>query len=354
MIFDTNRTMSLGTIDVDVNESYFGAGALNFMQENAEIELELFEAAIKSDIDEYLIGESTYELEALNEGFLQNAAKKIKEIMTKFIEWLRAIMRSAYAKLTQIFVRDNEKFCKEAEKRIITMKNSDKFKYSGKAIIAPVSVSFKFFDNQLDILRKLWNDASSKDTIDGNMDGAIDECKKKIDEEINMEKLEKAFFTEVEDAGLSTVNGHLIYLKKRTRDNLKSIKDNNKNFEKFANDIIKKAKELEKKSNDSDDDNKKNKASALASIASFVKSEGQSIINAEMSLIKKLNKVARTVVSKAMGATPKNEGFEYTEELIDAMIETSNYEIEEAMEEMSEGKECDPGDISDCEDDDEE
>lgn len=56
-----------------------------------------------------------------------------------------------------------------------------------------------------------------------------------------------------------------------------------------------------------------------------------------MSVLKNVAKLARAVVAKAMGATPKNESFEeYDEELTDAMIEAANYEYDEALEEMSE------------------
>lgn len=74
MIYSTNRTASLGEITCDVNESYFGIGAMSFMEESAQDELAIFEAAIKSDIDEVMIGESATELAALNEGFVQTAA----------------------------------------------------------------------------------------------------------------------------------------------------------------------------------------------------------------------------------------------------------------------------------------
>ena len=64
-------------------------------------------------------------------------------------------------------------------------------------------------------------------------------------------------------------------------------------------------------------------------------------------MIKAQAKIARKVVAKAMGATPKNEGFEYDEELTDAMIEAAEYEYDSAMEEMSEGSKCEECDDSD-------
>ena len=75
----------------------------------------------------------------------------------------------------------------------------------------------------------------------------------------------------------------------------------------------------------------------------------QAFCNEQIHMIKESIKIARAVVTKAMGASPKNEGVEYDEELIQATIEAFEYECDSAVEEMSEGKEYDE-DISDIED----
>lgn len=351
MIFNTNRTMSLGdTIDVDVNESYFGAGALNFMQENAEIELELFEAAIKSDIDEYLIGESVYELEALNEGFIQNAAKKIKDIMTKFIEWIKAITRSAIAKLTQFIVRDNAKFCKIARKRIASMKNYNKFKYTGKAIKNINGLNLNELKENLDGMWSFWDKVkASKDVpnID-QIKADIKEMKEEYEKDNSIETIEKDIFYDEDNGDLKLVEEHLKFLESASKDELKKLNKVCKDFETKASKIVNDAEKAEKDYK-GEDEKEKNRLAVMAAIASAIKEAGQYGINSGLTILKKSIKVARAVVTKAMGASPKNEGFEYTPELIDAMIETTNYELDEALEEMSEGKECDPDDIPDDE-----
>ena len=205
MIYSTNRTASLGEITVDVNESYFGAGALDFMQENAQDELALFEAAIKSDIDEVLIGESTSELEALNEGFIQNASNKIKEMMRKFIEWLKAVTRSAIAKLSQLLVRDNAKFVKIAKKKIQTMPNPGKFKYSGKGLpsngrYSPENISTIIGDNK----GVKEDDSLYMKAKNAKSDAELEAIKKEIEDTLSSSKedandMRKSFDDEIKD-----------------------------------------------------------------------------------------------------------------------------------------------------------
>ena len=102
MIYSTNRTSSLGEQSIDVNESYFGIGAQSFYQESAQDELSIFESAIKSDIDEVLIGESASELQALNEGFVAKAPAAVvdgeRAKLEKYRETLVGI-EAALAKL---------------------------------------------------------------------------------------------------------------------------------------------------------------------------------------------------------------------------------------------------------------
>lgn len=346
MIFNTNRTMSLGTIDVDVNESYFGAGALNFMQENAEIELELFEAAIKSDIDEVLIGESSYEIEALNEGFVKSAANKIKEIMKKFIEWLKAIIKSAYAKLSQITVKDNVKFCKIARAQL---RKNDEIKYKGK-LIKDNGTDIEKIKKQVDSLKMIWDKVKTSDDISelNKVKDEVESKKSSFKNIYSIEALEKEAFTEGE-GGADLVERHIKFLESMAKDKLKKINKTCKEFEKFASKI---ASDAERDANKNDDESKKNKFSALSTIASAIKEIGQLTVSNQLSILKKEIKVARAVVASAMRGS-KNEGVEYTDELVDAMIETTNYELDEALEEMSEGKECDPDDISDDDDDEE-
>lgn len=346
MIYSTNRTTSLGDMSADVNESYFGIGAMSFMEECAHDELALFEAGIKSDIDEVMIGESGSELAALNEGFVQTAAAKIKEMMKKFIDWLTAITRSAIAKLTQLLVRDNAKFAAAARKKIITMKNKDKFKYKGKYL---KDRDFSFDEetvkaiDSLDTFKAEFDkikDKDSAETAKSDMEKAKDAFEK-LSVSDKMEKL----VVETEDGDLKLVEDHLRLLEDLSKKTMNDLKKLINNMKKDANNIAKKADKMLREAKDED----RAVASVRAEAAALYKANAQKIVSYMMALIKARAKVARSVVAKAMGATPKNEGFEYDEELTDAMIESAEYEYDSALEEMSEGscKDCDDDDIED-------
>lgn len=344
MIYSTNRTSSLGELSVDVNESYFGIGAQTFYEESAQDELSMFEAAIKSDIDEVLIGESASELQTLNEGFVQNAVNKIKEMMKKFIAWCQAVMRSAFAKLSSLIVRDNAKFAKLASKHIATMKNKDKFKYTGKIVqdVAGVTGLMNDFSKAAESTVKAINVESI--TVD-----AAESKIKEVEEDVKLftkENLMKEFTKEVTDAGFDIVKGQIDVLDALSKKSIKDLKDGFNKAIKGANEVIKKVSKMEGK-----DNAEKEKIAACSKLASSYKSNTQKMLVAMMGLIKSLAKIARGVVARAMGATPKNEGVEFDEELNEALIEAVEYEYDEALEEMSEGK-CE--DCEDCDDDDDE
>ena len=348
MIFSTNRTASLGDdIAVDVNESYFGAGALSFMQENAQDELALFEAAIRSDIDEAYIDESaTDELTALNEGFVQNAANKIKEMMRKFIEWLQAVTRSAIAKLTQLLVKDNEKFIKIAQNKIYKMKNSKNFKYTGKAVkISGSKISATDLCKEFDGLFEKASKAKSKEEVD-NIVADINTKLEKFEKLSDRDEMIEEVIIDVKDEGITFVQGQLDFLKSNAKKDLDDLRKTMKDFENKAKKMSKEADSKAKSAKGDSDDDKAMKESlnAMAIAASKFREASQTWVNDTLYLLKTEIKVARSVVSKAMGASPKNEGFEYSEEFTDAMIEYADYVYDEALEEMSEGKECD-----DCE-----
>ena len=331
MIYSTNRTSSLGEQSIDVNESYFGIGAQSFYQESAQDELSIFESAIKSDIDEVLIGESASELQALNEGFVANVVQKVKEMMKKFKEWIMAVMRSAFAKLSSLIVRDNASFAKIARKRIATMKNKDKFKYTGK-IVNP---------NEVDNISSLCTDLTTEggklikainiDTI--NLD-TVDEAIKDIEDSVSFtsEEVIKDITKEVTDEGISIVDSQLKVLDVLSKKTIKNLKKTFNDAIKNANEVIKKFDKMEGK-----DNAEKEKINACAKIATAYKTSTQKCLSILMSVLKTLAKIARGVVAKAMGATPKNEGVEYDEELNNALIESAEYEYDEALEEMSEG-----------------
>lgn len=356
MIYSTNRTASLGYITGDVNESYFGAGAFNFMQENAQDELALFEAAIKSDIDEVLIGESAYELEALNENFVENAVNKIKEMMKKFIEWLKSVTRSAVAKLSQLLVRDNAKFVKIAEKQIKSMRTMSKFKYSGKGLV------LSYFNKEIIEIPEVepyYAQAAKEGVTETDLDRISNDIKHTLEEfkKVSM----RDFFNdncvkEYTDQNIDFVMGHIEILKSMDKKKLSKLRKDMKEMESKAKKL---AREAESKSRNYEEKDtaesklKKKQLAVMAEAASASKDFWQTFVADSLYTIKQQSKIARAVVAKAMGASPKNEAYGYDDEaLIQAMIEAADYEYDEALEEMSEAKECD--DIDDDFDDDDE
>lgn len=348
MIYSTNRTTSLGEMSVDVNESYFGIGAYDFMQENAQDELAMFEAAIKSDIDECIIGESSYELQALHEGFVENAKNKIKEMMRKFIEWLKAVTRSAFAKLATLIVRDNEKFVKIARKQIAKMP-AGKFEYSGK-MLKLSNCKVVDYKAKADAIVAEFDKADNMsetelDTHQENIKNLSDEFKALADRD-NFEK------NCVEDTTKGTINdvqAHIGFLADKSKKQLATTKKALKEMEANAKKIAKKAdKDSDKHSGDEDKVVAK-RYSVKAACAAAYRDACQSFVKDTLWMIKEEVKIARRVVSAAMAASPKNEGFEYGEEL-ELMVEADDFIFDEALEEMSEAKSQDIDHIDDLED----
>ena len=355
MIYSTNRTASLGELSVDVNESYFGIGAMSFMEESARDELAIFESAIKSDIDEVLIGESSYELAALNENFVDTAMNKIKEMMEKFIAWVESVIRSAWAKLNQLLNRDNAKFAAAARKQIIGMKNKDKFKYSGPTLKA-VTFGGDFEDIDINKIKAgLTKENPSLSDME-SLKAEAESMKEKADK-LSVSDAMKEVTVDVTDAGLDVVNFHLTALEDLGRKRMKDLKKQLDKAKKDAKDILKKAKDSASKvnSDEKSTEDQKKIADAKVEAASAYRTIVQKSTTFMLGMIKAQAKIARKVVAKAMGATPKNEGVEYDEILTNAMIEAAEYEYDSAMEEMSEGskcEECDDSDDDDFDDDD--
>ena len=303
----------------------------------------MFEAAIKSDIDEVLIGESASELQSLNEGFVQNAVNKIKEMMKKFIAWCQAVIRSAFAKLSSLLVRDNAKFAKLASKHIATMKNKDKFKYTGKIVthVDQISTFIGTFGKTCD---SLVTAVDVKSIDEKSVDSKIKDVED-LAAKLTKDKLIPDFTEEVTDAKIDIVQGQIKVLDVLSKKSIKDVKGEFNKAIKGANDVIKRVSKMEGK-----DDAEKEKIAACSRLASAYKTNTQKMLVSIMGLIKTLAKIARGVVARAMGATPKNEGVEFDEELNEALIEAVEYEYDEALEEMSEGK-CE--DCEDCDDDNE-
>lgn len=353
MIYSTNRTASIGDITVDTNKGYFGAGSFVFAQECAQDELAMFESAIKSDIDECIIGESSYELSAITKGFIDKAKNKIKEIMKKFMEWLNAVMRSAYAKLVQLLVRDNEKFSKIAKKRIVKMPNFHNYKYSGKVLKSEATGAL---DDVTAFCGSKAKDAwDSVGTDYEKAKAELEAVKKEFEEnthDFNVSATMDDLTETVSDAGRDIVYKHIEMLEKLAK-STKKLKTTLDTFRKNAATISKEAdRDLGKLKSDTDEESKK-AANAKAEAAGVFKTLAQSATKYCLSLTKAMAKVARAVVAKAMGASPKNEGFYGDTELTDMIIEAVDYEYDEALEEMSEASDHTDDDFDDLEDTDE-
>ena len=349
MIYGTNRTASLGNISVGVDSRYFGEGAFAYAQECAQDELAMFEAAIKSDIDEAIltregyVGESA-ELVALNENFITSAMEKVKKMMKKLIAWIESVMRSAFAKLTQLVVRDNGKFCKIARKQIMKMKNSSKFEYNGKAVDAgaleeAVDDIFATYDG----LENKFSDNAKINIKD------FEDAEKKMDD-LSLSDLTDKVVIEVDDKPLSFINDQLSFLEKHAKKNMQDLKKAYDKAKKGANKIYNDAVKAENKLKSDAKEEEKTAASDCTKAAAIFKQCTQKACSMALQLLTKAIKAARSAVSKAMGATPKNESF-ISAELIDAMNESVLLEYDEALEEMSEGGDCEDTDEDILDDD---
>lgn len=352
MIYSTNRISSLG---IGANPRYYGAGAFNFLQECAKDELDIFENAITTDMNEVILGESSYEMETINEDFFENVFNKIKEILKKFKEWIQAVTRSAIAKLASLLIRDNKEFAKFARKKMNDMKNKGKFEYNG---------TYLKLDTINSVMSRADLDSSTITEIKNAIEKAIDNrsvtfVKDNKNENSTNMKVEKALQTvqdmnvsdmmdECTDSGDLNFAGamaHLKFLETLGKKELDALKKDLKKEENYADKLINRVEKLErdfnKQTEDSDKNSKdyvnatKDSMQALSTFASHYKTIVQTLASISLSLIKSVAKVARTVVTKAAGASPKNEGYAYDSVMIDAMNEAVLYEYDQALESMS-------------------
>lgn len=366
-----NNHSSFSTSSYEANSKYYGAGAFNFMSECAKDELEIFENAITTDMHEVVVGES-YEMEAINEGFFENVWNKIKEIFKKFIEWIKAVTRSAVAKLANLLIRDNKEFAKFARKKISAMKNRGKFEYSGK-VLKNTTEALAIAKTSTEELKDFTKIEALITTLDSkNLTLFTEPVVKKAEsmiEEINEKSVTdimEEITDDVTDAKISVVMDHIKVLEGLSNTVIDKIKKDLKKYENTCQKAINKAEKIERTFDDEEKYNKstdkatattrdnlgdgkygtarstdfaetKKLAQNAVTVCNAYKTAAQSMTSIQLSLTKSIAKVARTVVAKAAGATPKNEGY-YDEELLDAMNEAVLYEYDEALESMGESK----------------
>lgn len=346
MIYSKNRIASIGEVTIDVNESYLGAGSLFFEQECIEDELALFEAAIKSDIEEHHITEASGDVKKMAKDFAEKAKKTIENILTKFMEMLKALYQGGIAKFNEWLVKDNAKFCANAKKHIKSL-DASKFVYKGKALKvekkAELSKQINNLEVAVDSLLNLWKNTQSSSSVDSE---GIKEKVSALTGSVkgDIAKFNSEFVYTEENGDLKLVEGHIDILEKFARKECMDLKKKCMKFEAEARKMIKDSKKLGK----SEDEAEKAKANAMCEIARAIKQAGAEAIRYGLQALRHTCKIARAVVTKAVGTVAANEGTElvYDEELVNAMIETTNYELDELLEEMSEGVECDFEEIS--------
>lgn len=115
MIFNTNTTSMLGTVDIPMDEAYANSyGAALALVESANNEYNMFRALLNIDAHEISISESASgyvlesELTALHEAAIGGIFNKIKELIKKFIAKVKAIFANFYARIKALFAKDKE------------------------------------------------------------------------------------------------------------------------------------------------------------------------------------------------------------------------------------------------------
>lgn len=115
MIFNTNTTSMLGTVDIPMDEAYANSyGAALALVESANNDYNMFRALLNVDAHEISISESASgyvlesELAALHEAAISGIFNKIKELIKKFIAKVKAIFANFYARIRALFAKDKQ------------------------------------------------------------------------------------------------------------------------------------------------------------------------------------------------------------------------------------------------------
>lgn len=115
MIFNTNTTSMLGTVDIPMDEAYANSyGAALALVESANNDYNMFRALLNIDAHEISISESASgyvlesELAALHEAAIGGIFNKIKELIKKFIAKIKAIFANFYARIRALFAKDKQ------------------------------------------------------------------------------------------------------------------------------------------------------------------------------------------------------------------------------------------------------
>lgn len=329
------------------NRKYSGFMADEFIKESAEDELVIFKEAIQLDVAELSLGSNSSELYTLNENFIKNGFKKIKELLLKFLNWLKSITKTVIAKMTNVLVRDNVKFAQIARKRIAKMKKTDSFKYSGKVL----SKQFNLDKLTGGVDFDMGNDAPTayEELVEENKE--MEEAIKNLPE--TYKKFIDKNIKDVTDVQFDKLKYHLDILETTCGNETKRIKL-------MINTAIKNTtielKEIERLENKEDNGYTSEYINELKKFYNLQKQIFQMMLKELMSIIKTAAKISRRVVTKMMGFTPKdttsakNESAIRIEDdvLLEALIEADEFEVDEMLEESS----CKDRDDDDDDDDD--
>lgn len=118
---------------VTANESYKGdVGLQQILIESAQNDMAIFDAVIRSDINEAVsLQEGTLlqeEVAIMHEGMVKDFFGKVLAFLKKMVEKIKGIFKAIYAKITGVVVRDGKKLVDMHKKNVIG-KNLSKMKY---------------------------------------------------------------------------------------------------------------------------------------------------------------------------------------------------------------------------------
>lgn len=331
MIYSTNRTESLGDVTINANESYYGFGYLGFVQECYEDELSIFESAIKSDIDEAMIGESG-DLTALNESFTKQAKEQITKLMTKFIEWIESVKTAVLAKFDKEFSKAVTYRTKDLTSKF--NKLNDSVVFTGKAFASNDVLAFgdKLYGAISECKSIVTGQPTKEDVEKIN-------AKLKAVKETDSKTLESAL-SEYKEAPAKKVFDTQVKIINDTKGIISTVRKNLSEEKDVAKQILKDAKKAGKEAEDKD-------ASALkVQAASAYRTLCVETLKTTMKLVRGIIYKALSTMAAIIKQNSKAVKEDTNVEDID-MVEVATEAAIYEMEEILEGKDC----CDDCEED---
>lgn len=135
-LYSNNRT-SLSDVEIPALEGYNGnTGIATAMLEAAQDDLKFFDMIIARDFQEAEMNAAGYtneseEMEAITEGALGDAWKRLVEFFKKLLAKIKAIFSSIIAKINGVIIRDNKKLVEKYKKAVLSKSLKDmKYKWA--------------------------------------------------------------------------------------------------------------------------------------------------------------------------------------------------------------------------------